>query len=90
MTRQEAVTHKDAIFAFINGAKIEMQGPGETKWAPCEGPTWLLHWKYRVVNRVTINVEDLIENCVPGGYSCDPQAVADDIRSYCNRKGVPV
>lgn len=33
-----------------------------------------------------IDVEDLIFQCVPGGTSCDPQTVADNIREYCVTK----
>jgi hypothetical protein len=87
MTRQEAVIHKDSIISFANGAAMEMLGPGETKWVRCHNPDWLLDWKYRAVKLATINVEDLIENCVPGGYSCDPQEVADSIRTYCAGRG---
>ena len=29
-------------------------------------------------------IEDLIAECIPGGSVCDPQAVADNIRRYCN------
>lgn len=32
----------------------------------------------------SIDVEALIAACLPGGQSCDPQQVADDIRRYCN------
>jgi hypothetical protein len=31
---------------------------------------------------MNINTEDLIEKCVLGGQSCDPQVVADNIREY--------
>lgn len=29
-----------------------------------------------------VDVENLIQTCVPGGSICDPQAVADSIRRY--------
>ncbi|MDE2202701.1 MAG: DUF551 domain-containing protein [Burkholderiaceae bacterium] len=32
----------------------------------------------------SIDVERLIEECIPGGSVCDPQYVADEIRRYCN------
>ena len=32
----------------------------------------------------SIEIERLIAECVPGGSICDPQQVADAIRSYCN------
>lgn len=30
------------------------------------------------------SIEKMLAECVPGGYSCDPQEVADAIRRYCN------
>lgn len=27
-------------------------------------------------------INDFIASCVPGGYSCDPQVIADSIREY--------
>lgn len=32
-----------------------------------------------------IDAERLIAACLPGGHSCDPQAVADAIRQYCTQ-----
>lgn len=32
-----------------------------------------------------LDVERLIRECLPGGYSCDPQAVADSIREWSKR-----
>ncbi|MEI6731150.1 MAG: Lar family restriction alleviation protein [archaeon] len=51
-------------------------------------------WDTRtVVNPHTIqqpvaNVEEMICECVPGGNSCDPQTVADDIRQYFKRNPI--
>jgi hypothetical protein len=35
----------------------------------------------------SIDIERMLAECVPGGSSCDPQQVADAIRSYCNAWG---
>lgn len=37
-----------------------------------------------LVSVSSIDIEKMIARCVPGGTSCDPQQVADDIRRYCN------
>ena len=34
-----------------------------------------------------IDIEYMLAVCVPGGSSCDPQAVADSIREYWAKKG---
>lgn len=36
-----------------------------------------------VSGSVAFDVEAMIVACLPGGYSCDPQQVADAIREYC-------
>ena len=38
----------------------------------------------RLVSVSSIDVERMIFECVPGGQSCDPQQVADNIRRFCN------
>lgn len=38
----------------------------------------------QLVGVSSINIERMLAECVPGGTSCDPQQVADAIRSYCN------
>lgn len=37
--------------------------------------------------RKPIDIEYMLAVCVPGGSSCDPQAVADSIREYWAKKG---
>lgn len=34
-----------------------------------------------------IDIEQMLAECLPGGQSCDPQEVADNIRRYCNSCG---
>ena len=34
------------------------------------------------VMKIDVDVDDLLTKCVPGGQSCDPQNVADNIREY--------
>ena len=34
-----------------------------------------------------IDIDAMLAACIPGGSSCDPQAVADSIREYWAKKG---
>lgn len=33
-----------------------------------------------------LDVEQMLKDCVPGGSSCDPQAIADEIRAWFARR----
>lgn len=38
----------------------------------------------QLVSVSSIDIEKMLAECVPGGHSCDPQEVADNIRRYCD------
>jgi len=85
MTRYTCQKHRLAYNAFCNGYRIEMRNPETGTWSETVEPCWLPDWEYRVIEPVSVNVEDLIAQCVTG---CDPQAIADAIRVYCAERGV--
>ena len=87
MTRQEAITHKDAIVAFADGKPIEMRGPDGGRWFPTSEPGWLPDWEYREAQRIyTVVLEDMLAACIPGGDFLNPQEIADSIRAYCRKE----
>jgi hypothetical protein len=88
MTRYTCQKHRVAYNAFCNGYRIEMRNPETGTWSETTEPCWLPDWEYRVIEPASVNVEDMIAQCVPCGILCDPQAVADAIRSYCAERGV--
>ena len=39
-----------------------------------------------VLGQEPLDVEQMLKDCVPGGSSCDPQAIADEIRAWFARR----
>lgn len=39
-----------------------------------------------VLGQEPLDVEQILKDCVPGGSSCDPQAIADEIRAWFARR----
>ena len=93
MTHEQVTRHWDAIVAFHDGKPIEMREPFCANWYPTPAPEFLPNWEYREVEKpprkyATVEIERMIETCIPGGSVCDPRDIADAIRSYCEGAGV--
>ena len=69
-SHRDAVVQRVADFAGFERAHPERMKVPDTDAAPPQP--------------APIDVERMLAECVPGGSSCDPQQVADAIRSYCN------
>lgn len=42
------------------------------------------------VAAISCDVEQMLRDCVPGGYSVDPQKIADDIRAWFEERAAPL
>lgn len=73
--RLELAKLKDPVAVQINMVR------GEIAYTR-EGLFWVLGIKEGSL----IDVETLILECIPGGFSCDPQKVADNIRNYLTKQ----
>jgi len=72
-----------AVWSLEEAAWIEQRDQQWRLWAESAAPAPAAHPR-QLVSVSSIDVERLIAECLPGGSVCDPQAVADNIRRYCN------
>jgi hypothetical protein len=71
-------TQLDAVYdAIMQAAPAVMMAAGFNAGQVAE------LWDRAPEQQIPFDVERMIETCVPGGDTCDPQAVADAIRTYC-------
>lgn len=85
-TQKLSAQEREAFEAFKAWLQTEYQPSWPKMTADETGLMWDA-WKgsraaMAVQPQERIDPEALILACVPGGYSCDPQAVADAIRAY--------